>query len=470
MGLVPLIAATLCGLVVWQLFRLNREEKIPTSAALWIPTLWIFVGATRNLSVWFNFSSGGSGERYMEGNPLDQIAAAAMLAIGLIVLFKRSRRVTELLRANLPVVLFFLYCGVSILWSDFPDVSFKRWLRAIGDIVMVLIVLSDINWLTALRRVLARIGIISLPLSILFIRYFPELGRAYSAGGASSWSGVATGKNGLGMICLVFGLASLARFLEVYREKKGPQRTRPLLAQTAMLAMTVYLLLKANSATSFACFFMCAAPMILTYFFPSARKPVFLHLMVMGILGVAFCALFLNIGAGMVRGLGRDSTLTGRDDIWRSAFTQVQNPLIGSGYESFWIGPRLEAVQRLINQYLNQAHNGYIEIYLNLGWIGVVLLAILIVVGYGRVVGAVRRMTPTAALGLAFFIANVAYNFTEAAFKMMHPLWICLFLVTMIKPESPAAENLSTPNTLPPVKRKQIAGPKLELAPAGRRR
>jgi O-antigen ligase len=468
MGPVQLIAATFCGLVIWQLFRLNREENIRTSWALWIPTLWIFIGATRNLSVWFSFSSGGSGERYTEGNPLDQVAAAGMLAIGLIVLFKRSRRVTELLRANLPVVLFFLYCGISILWSDYPDVSLKRWLRAIGDIVMVLIVLSDTNWLTALRRVLARVGFISIPLSILFIRYFPELGRAYSKGGAPSWSGVATGKNGLGMICLVFGLASLARFLEMYRAERGPQRSRPLVAQTVILAMTVYLLLKANSATSFACFFMCAAPMILISFFPLARKPVFLHLMVAGIVGVAFCALFLNIGTGMVQDLGRDSTLTGRTDIWRSAFLQVQNPLLGSGYECFWIGPRLEAVQRLINQYLNQAHNGYIEIYLNLGWIGVLLLAILIAAGYGRVVGAIRKMTPTAALGLPLFIANVAYNFTEAAFKMMHPLWICLFLVTMIKPESTAEVNLPTTKIQPPVKRKQIAGPKLELAPTGR--
>jgi exopolysaccharide production protein ExoQ len=468
MGPVRLIAAAFCGLVIWQLFRLNREEKIPTSVALWIPTLWIFIGATRNLSVWFNFSSGG-GERYTEGNLLDQIAAVAMLAIGLFVLLKRSRRVTELLRTNLPVIFFFLYCGVSVIWSDYPDVSFKRWLRAIGDIVMVLIVLSDVNWLTALRRVLTRVGFIAIPLSILFIRYFPELGRAYSRGGASSWSGVAGGKNGLGMICLVFGLASLARFLAVYREERSSQRTRILLAQSSLLAMTIYLLLKANSATSFACFFMCATPMILISFFPLARKPVFLHLMVSGIIGVAFCALFLNIGTGMVQDLGRDSTLTGRTDIWRSAFTQVQNPLIGSGYESFWIGPRLEAVQRLINQFANQAHNGYIEIYLNLGWIGDTLLAVLLIAAYGRVVKAVGSMAPTAALGLAFFIANVAYNFTEAAFKMMHPLWISLFLLTMIKPESLATEN-SAPTPIPPFKSKQIAEPKLELAPAGRRR
>ena len=468
MGPVRIIASIVCGLVIWQLFRLNREEKVRTSIALWIPILWIFFGATRNPAVWLNFSPDVGGERYTEGNIVDQISTLAMLAIGLIVLLRRTKRVTALLQSNLPIFLFFLYCGISIFWSDFPDVSFKRWLRALGDLMMVLIVLSDPNWLTALRRVFARVGFVIIPLSILFIRYFPELGRAYSRGGAATWSGVATGKNGLGMICLVFGLASLSRFLEVYRQERGPQRTRPLLAQSVILLMTLYLLLKANSATSFACFFMCAVPMVLTHSFTFARRPAFVHLMVAVILGVAFSALFLHIGTGMVQGLGRDTTLTGRTDIWQAAFSQVENPIAGAGYESFWIGPRLEAVQRLINQSLNQAHNGYIEIYLNLGWIGVALLAVLLITAYGRVVGALRGTMPAATLGLAFFIANAAYNFSEAAFKMMHPLWIALFLVTMIKSETPVPENLP-PTPLRPIKRKQIVESKLDLAPAGRR-
>jgi len=434
--MVRLVAIVICALVIWLLFRFNREAGVQTSKALWIPTIWLFLGATRNLSEWVFLSRGGQSGQYLEGSPLDQVALSAMLALGLAVLLSRSQRVGTILRSNIPILLYFLYCGISILWSDFPEVASKRWFRASGDVLMVLIVLSDPNWLTALRRVLARVGFVAVPISILFIRYIPELGRSYSRGGDVSWAGAATGKNSLGLICLVFGLASLYRFLEIYRKEKGTGRTRPLIAHGAIFAMALFLLFEAKSATSFACFFLAGGPMVLTHLFRSARKPIFVHIMVIVLLGLTVSSLFLNVDTGALEGLGRDSTLTGRTDIWRSAFSLVKNPLFGTGFESFWVGPRLTEMEGLIHQTVNQAHNGYIEIYLNLGWVGVGLLATILIAAYGRVIGGLRSMTPIAGLALGYFITTVAYNCTEAAIKMSSPLWMAFLLVTMIGPEA----------------------------------
>jgi len=470
MSPVRLLAAFVCGLVIWQLFRLNREEKVKTSLALWIPTLWIFVGATRNLSVWLSFSSDDSGQGgYLEGNPIDQVGAALMLGIGILVLVRRGRQVIELLQSNKAVVLFFSYCAVSAIWSDFPEVSIKRGLRAIGDIVMVLLVLSETNRLTAIRRVLARVGYVSIPMSILFIRYFPELGRVYSRGGLSTWSGVASGKNGLGMICLVFGLAFLYRFFEVYQEKQSPERRRTLLAQLVILAMVFYLLFQAHSATSYAVFFLAGGPMAMVCLFRWARRPAIVHTMVASVTAVAASALFLNVGGGMLAQLGRDSTLTGRTDIWRSAFSLVENPIVGTGFESFWLGERLAKMEILIDQRVNQAHDGYIEIYLNLGVVGVILLLFVLLVAYGRVVRAVEWEGLVAGLSLAYFIANVTYNFTEAAFKMMHPLWIGLFLMSMAKPSPPLPAD-SPPVLTPSIPRKRKLEPKPVVTMARRLR
>jgi exopolysaccharide production protein ExoQ len=435
--MVRLVAATICVFCIGILFRLNREKELRTSKALWIPTIWLFLGATRNLSEWLHLSSSGTAGRYQEGNLVDQISVAGLLALGLVVLFSRGRQVRAILQSNVPILFYFLYCGMSVMWSDFPDVAFKRWLRAIGDVVMILIVLSDRNWLVAVRRVFARVGFIAIPLSVLFIRYYPEFGRAYSRGGGSSWTGVAPGKNGLGMICLVFGLASLFRFLQIYQGKNDTRRTGPMIAQFVIFVGSLYLLLKAQSATSFACFFLAGGPMVLTLLVPIARKPVFVSVMVFAVLGLTVSSLFLNMGSGMVQELGRDSTLTGRTDIWRSAFGLVQNPILGTGYESFWIGPRLDKMEMLIKQTVNQAHNGYIEVYLNLGWVGVALLAVIFITAFNCVLTSVRLMTPIASLGLAYFIAAATYNCTEAAIKMMHPLWISLILVTMAGAEGP---------------------------------
>jgi exopolysaccharide production protein ExoQ len=432
--MVGLIALILCAFVTWQLFRLSPERDVPTSKALWIPVFWVFIAASRNVTEWLHYSSGGGGSQYTEGSPLDRLVLTLALAFGVAVLVRRGRQAARLLQSNFPILLYFLYCGISVLWSDFPDVSFKRWFRALGDVVMVLIVLTDPNWPVALRRLLARVGNVVVPLSIVFIRYYPQMGRAYTISGAGTWTGVGTDKNALGMISMVFGLASIFRFLQLYREKENARRG-PLMAQGAMILMTCYLLYEAHSATALACFFLAVVPMVLTFQFQWARRPAIVSVMVFGILAVTCSALFLDIGSGMVEELGRDTTLTGRTNIWHFAIPMVQNPLLGTGFESFWVGPRLTTVEQLIGQGANQAHNGYIEIFLNLGWIGVGLLSVLLIAAYLRIARALRWGAPTASLRLAFFIVAVAYNFTEASFKMMGLVWIT-FLLAMMAPEA----------------------------------
>jgi exopolysaccharide production protein ExoQ len=441
-----LIATVLFALGIMGLFRLNREPRVHTSKALWIPAMWLFIAASRNVSDWLQMSSGGNGSSdYTEGSPLDRTVLTVILLLGVIVIIARHGRIGALLRSNAPILLFFFYCGVSVLWSDFPDVASKRWFRACGDVVMVLIVLSDRDWQAAFRQLLASLGFVLVPLSILFIRYYPDLGRRYSRAGRPFWVGVATDKNALGMICLIFGLASVFRFLQLYEEKKRERKTGQLIAQGALIAMTVYLLKEADSATALSCFGLAGSVMVLTYLYSWARKPVIMHLMVVAVLSIAFSALFLGIGSGLVEDLGRDSTLTGRTAIWQSALRLVRNPLLGTGFESFWIGPRLRQVEVEINQGVNQAHNGYIEIFLNLGWVGIALLGGLIVTGYRRIIPAVRQRTQLGSLRLAFLIVALAYNFTEGGFKMMHPVWIIFLLTIAIVPRN------SSPRRLPKI-------------------
>ena len=54
-------------------------------------------------------------------------------AVAIGVLVRRSRRASTLLLANLPILIYFLYCFISVVWSYHPDVAFKRWIKALGD-------------------------------------------------------------------------------------------------------------------------------------------------------------------------------------------------------------------------------------------------------------------------------------------------------------------------------------------------
>src|SRR5205823_3503127 len=125
---------------------------------------------------------------------------------GWIVLAARTERVRAVLGANKLLVVFFCYCTVSILWSDFPFVAFKRLTKGIGNLTMVLVILSDPNPVAAIRRFFARSGFLLIPLSVLLIKYYPALGRVYNRWSWEAYStGVSTDKNSLGGVCLIVG-------------------------------------------------------------------------------------------------------------------------------------------------------------------------------------------------------------------------------------------------------------------------
>jgi exopolysaccharide production protein ExoQ len=331
--------------------------------------------------------------------------------------------------------LYFVYCLVSILWSDFPFVGLKRWIRAIGDIVMVLVVLTDRDWLLARKRVYAWAAFVLLPVSVLLIRYYSELGRVYSIfDGQVYWTGVTTNKNELGMICMIFGLASVSRILDIYLGREGSRKSGLLTAHLIIVAMAIWLLHVADSATSLACFVIGGTVLVVTTLRPVARRPILVHLLVAAMLGVAVSALFLGVGTGLVSNLGRNSTLTGRTEMWSHALKLVENPVFGTGYESFWVGTRLEKM-RPVAPGVNQAHNAYIEIYLNLGWVGLVMFGVVIVTGYRKIIAAFRRNPDAARLALAYFVVTLSYGFTEAgAVKFRSPVWISFVMALMSTP------------------------------------
>jgi len=377
-----------------------------------------------------------SPERYVEGSPLDAFVFGTLLAAGLIVLVGRRRQVGLLLRANGPILLFFSYCALSTLWSDYTFVAFKRWTKALGDVVMVLIVLTDPDRLPALKRVLARAAFLLVPLSVLFIKFYPDLGRSYNQWTwLPMYAGVTTGKNELGMTCLVFGLGSAWRFFRAFRAGEGTRRAGRVIAHGIILAMVLWLLRMSNSMTSLSCFIMAGGLLAITSLVRLARKPVVVHLLVAAIVSVSFSVLFLHVGGGALETMGRDSTLTGRTEIWSTVLSVAENPLVGTGYESFWLPERIQRLWDVFGLHINEAHNGYLEVYLNLGWIGVALLAVLIVTGYRNVSVAFRRDPDAGGLRLAYFIAAVVYSFTEAGFRTMSLIWIVFLLATTAVPE-----------------------------------
>ena len=444
----PNIATVFYILVILGLFWLDRDKNSRTSPGLWISVAWVSIACTRSVTQWLGMDTPiESSSQILEGSPIDRLVQASLLAVGLIVLANRRRQVWAFLRANKPILLFIIYCAVSILWSDYPGVAFKRWTKLLGDFVIVLVVLSDREQSEAVKRLLARTTYLLIPLSVLFIEYYPDIGKGYDETiNQAYYRGVTDNKNSLGLICLLFGLGAVWRLVVDYQARESMGRKRRLIAHSVVLAMVLWLFWIADSMTPLCCFLLACPLVLAANMRVVARRPARMHLLIAAVVSVSISALFFT--TGLLQTIGRNATLTDRTGLWASVFSMATNPWLGTGFESFWLGPRLDKLWSLYPWHPIQAHNGYIEIFLNLGWAGIFLLAVVIAAGYRTVIASLRRNRPTASLMLAYFVAGLVYNCTEAAiFRILAPASIFLLLAITSSPEpsSPEIELCNAP-------------------------
>ena len=201
-----------CGIA--GLFYLDRDSSIRTSKALWLPVVYLGIVGSRPISAWLGMAPAYGTDVQMDGSPVDRVFFAALLIAAIFVLAGRGRRIFAFINANWLILAYFLFCLVSVFWSDFPGVALKRWIKSIEDLVMILVVITDEQPVAALRRLFSRTAFVLIPLSLLLIKYYPYLGRGYDAwSGSPTNLGVTSNKNVLGVITFVLLLGAVWRVL-----------------------------------------------------------------------------------------------------------------------------------------------------------------------------------------------------------------------------------------------------------------
>src|SRR5438552_1986886 len=120
----PHLATLVFAAAMLALLWLDRDPKSRASLAIWIPVAWIFLGGSRMVSQWFGAGSEfiDSPDQYLEGSPIDRLVLTGLMIAGLVVLLIRSDRTRRAIASNVPLVLFFVYCAISVVWSDYPFV------------------------------------------------------------------------------------------------------------------------------------------------------------------------------------------------------------------------------------------------------------------------------------------------------------------------------------------------------------
>src|SRR5947208_3139268 len=119
---MALIATVLVIIGIIGLFKLDRDPEARTSKALWVPVIYLLLNSSRPVDSWFAGPTQPIAVDGIYSDPLGQAIDLVLLALALATLITRGKKVGSLLRSSRPILLFFSYAGLSILWSDFPYV------------------------------------------------------------------------------------------------------------------------------------------------------------------------------------------------------------------------------------------------------------------------------------------------------------------------------------------------------------
>jgi O-antigen ligase len=362
-----------------------------------------------------------------------------------------SRRVDwgHLARRNVWLIVLFLYMLTSAAWSDVPAVSFKRWVKSIEDLVMVLVILTEADPLEAECTVLRRALFVTIPLSIVFIKYFRNLGTMWDDFGNEMWIGATTHKNVLGEVAMTAGIVFLLEAVRHWRSRwSWVYLTYVLMALWILNGSPRANFLRSN--TSVIGLALGTSLMIVLYFFRSNAAYVGRFLLA-GVFAASLLFLGFQLfqssegGSVMAAGIeatGRDLTLSGRTNLWNDLLNIArEHPFVGVGFGSFWIGN----THHLWEKHLwmpTQGHNGYIDVYLELGAIGLLLLGGVIIAAFRGISRLLTENFLHGMLHLIWFTIIVFHNMTESSYlRGSVDLWFLFLLSVTAYSVAPAAAH-----------------------------
>jgi exopolysaccharide production protein ExoQ len=402
------------------LLRLDRKQYPTASYALWIPTIWMLLITGKALGIWFG---GGDGD-IEEGSTYDRMFLSALFLIGMTILIKRRFNWKNSIKDNTSLILLVGFMLVSVLWSDTPFVSLKRWIREAGiPIAMAFLVSTEADPRQALKCLFRRSIYVQIPLSFLLIKYYPDLGVRYSRwSGEIMWTGVSTMKNGLALFCVFALFFLLWTLIRRWRELDIPVTRYQTYIEVFVIILSIWLFMGPKhtpmySSTAFAALTLGFTTLLCLSWLKGrniilGKKSLSVAIALLIFYGTIIP--FAGEGLKMIDPsyFGRDQTLTGRVDIWAGLVPYaVQRPFLGYGFGGFWD----RKSRAVVSDDYAEAHNGYLDTILNIGVVGLILLSIFLIASCRK---AQREMTIDADWGFFWFciiLMAVVHNIAESS-------------------------------------------------------
>jgi exopolysaccharide production protein ExoQ len=251
---------------------------------------------------------------------------------------------------------------VSITWSFEPSTTFKNSFTLINSSLFGVYFASRYSLKQQLHILAWTFGIIII-LSFIFAIALPQYGIQNDVG-SPKLRGVFVHKNGLGARMVT---SSIIFFILGYQTKK-----RSWIFWLGF-SLSVLLLLLAISTSSLVNLIIIIFAFFTFQIWRWSYKVMIPTLILMAILSQILYFWLSNDPDLLFTSLGKDSTLTGRTELWPLVMDMIsKHPWLGYGYGGFWQGWNGESayIWRAAGWKPNHPHNGYLALCLDLGLLG----------------------------------------------------------------------------------------------------
>lgn len=368
----------------------------------------------------------GSVDQRADGSILDRIVVFSLFGLALAVIWMARDVALRTLGRNIGLVCIVGFCIASVAWSSFPALTLRR--------SVLLFLLTAISFAVAvgatdLRRLHTQLFLTLT--AIVFVNILVTMAMPGEAITPIGVKGIYTQKNVAGIVALITLVVGATWLV-------GAGKRRVALALLAM-AMTFGFLIATKSRTSMNLALLGVAAVA---FVAMAEKLGAAFIMAAGLVGalllsaaLVWLALYDFEFGSAVSALIGDTSYSGREELWAFARRDAEKRAwLGYGYGAYWdVGLandpliRAEAGSWLASVdtgVINQAHHGYLELWLHIGLPMTVFAAAFVgqraAFGGARALfGAGRRESRVFLGGLAALLCIfLLHNLTEASLFM----------------------------------------------------
>lgn len=386
--------------------------------------LLIFTGAW--LPLLYEITTGAPSFDVNEGNSAIQIPFFGIYLITIFLIVLRWKKVLYFILQDQIILILVGIALASVFWSDAPLITLRRGSALLGTTLFGVYFATRYTMKQQLQLLGWALGIAAVS-SFVFSLALPAYGIMHDADVRGAWRGVYTHKNIFGQMMVM----STVVFLLI---AMSSSKYRNLMWVSIALSVGLVLLSTSKGSLVLLINLLIVLPLCRALRWNSSWMLLF-FIAVTIVFGSIATVIFSNVDT-VFGALGRDATLTGRTGIWAAVLDMIwQSPWLGYGYSAFWLGLEGKSayVWQAVNWQAGYSHNGFLDLWAELGLLGLSMCVISLLKSYFQAIFLVRKInTPEGLWALTFLTLTVLTNTTEGTIlKQNNIFWVLYVAITI---------------------------------------